>query len=164
MKGTPHLSGFTEQRINWRKIDDTTRALLDEVGGQRSAETSEPEIDPQLIRDAFASVKLEFERVLGPLRRRMYLVSGIILLSIAVAIAGAALAMVSPWRGSALCIAGIGSLLGFLSRGWQLSKDQAMLELIPSRYELALQLCLSREQYRDILSRFMEETTAVRST
>jgi hypothetical protein len=49
-------------------------------------------------------------------------------------------------------------LFGFLERAWRLTKDQAILELIPARYELALQLSLTREQYSKVLNQFMQET------
>ena len=59
-----------------------------------------------------------------------------------------ALAFIHPRIGSALSLAGIASMLGLLHRAWLLSRDQAMLELIPSPYELALKLSTSRLQSR----------------
>ena len=46
-------------------------------------------------------------------------------------------------------------MFGLLERAWRLTKDQAMLELFPARYELALQLSLTRERYSKILNQFM---------
>ena len=93
----------------------------------------------------------------------MKLASGVVIVSLAATIAGAAFAMVNPWMGSAVSVAGIGSMFGILTRMWRLAKDQAMLELIPARYELALQLAASPEQFSAILNEFMRESSLIRS-
>lgn len=166
MNYTPKLSSWAVRRIDWQKISDTTRAALDFVGHSRAghAQTADATaFNPEVVREAFASVKREFRTVLKPLRTQMKLASGLVIISIAATIAGAAFAMVNPWAGSALSIAGMGSMLGILTRMWQLAKDQAMLELIPSRYELALQLATSPEQFSTILNEFLRESTSIRS-
>jgi hypothetical protein len=161
----PELSSWTVRRIDWQKIGDTTRAALDFAGGSRGVRAESPAtppFDPHVIREAFASVKREFRTVLKPLRTQMKLASGLVILSLAATITGAAFAVVHPWMGSAVSVAGIGSMFGFLTRMWQLAKDQAMLELIPTRYELALQLATSPDQFSDILNEFMRESTSIR--
>ena len=166
MNSTPELSSWAVRRIDWEKISDTTRAALDFVCHSRASHAQTAAgtaFDPKVVREAFASAKREFRTVLKPLRTQINLASGLVIVSIAATIAGAAFAMVNRWAGSALSIAGIGSMFGILTRMWQLAKDQAMLELIPSRYELALQLASSPEQFSTILNEFLRESTSIRS-
>lgn len=166
MTPTLRLSSLTARRIDWQRIDDTTRAALDHLGKSRSAVAgsvaADPVFDPHLVREAFGSMKREFQSVLRPLQLQMRFVSGLIFVSLAVTISGAALTKVSLWRGSVLSLAGVGAMFGFLTRAWQLAKDQAMLELIPSRYELALQLAASPEQFAAILNEFLRESNSLR--
>lgn len=67
----------------------------------------------------FSHVESEFQRVLKPLRAQMKIVSGLVLVSIAVAIAGAALASVTPWVRGVMSLGGISALFGLLFKAWQ---------------------------------------------
>jgi hypothetical protein len=143
---------------------------MDEVGPHRSAE---PGTRPARARRAAADtagVRAGQPRIRTSIEttspayegRLMKIVSFLILLSIATTIAGAAFAFIDPRIGSALSLAGIGSMLGLLHRAWLVSRDQAMLELIPGRYELALKLSASRLQSRTVLNQFLAETSSLR--
>jgi hypothetical protein len=116
------------------------------------------------VRQAFEHIEAEFKRVLQPLGRQMKIVQTIVLVSVAVTIAGACLSFVNPWGGSVLSLGPIGTMLGFLPRTWRLSRDQAMLELIPIRYGLALQLSDSPQQFKRVLTQFLSETSSLRKS
>lgn len=120
-------------------------------------------VDPTLIRrEAFGHAEAEFQWVLKPLRAQMKIVSGLVLVSIAVAITGAALASVTPWVRGVMSVGGIETLFGLLFKAWQLSRDQAMLELIRARYGIALQLATSPREVKQILTQFLAETSSIR--
>jgi hypothetical protein len=159
------FSGYTSRRIKWQVIEDTLAVTLDHVGDQRAASKREglvQTVDPDVIKKAFQQMKLEFQAVLNPLRRLMKVVAALTILSACVSFAGATLALLHPIIGCSMSIAGLGSLLGLVSKAWLLSRDQAMLELIPGRYELAMQVSDSPEQLRKILTAFLSETSSLR--
>lgn len=157
----PILSKSASRLLNWKLINDTMRFALDEVGSDRSVhKESSPNvqnIDHELVEKAFRALKGEFRRVLGPLRKQIIVSSTFILLSLAATISGAALLSIKPLSGGIVSIAGIGAMFPLLSRTWRLARDQAILELLPAKYEAILQLCKSQDQYNDALSRMMEE-------
>jgi hypothetical protein len=160
------LSKRTSRKIDWSTVTDTIGLTLDQLshgrGGGAEGHSPADAVDPAIVRQAFQHVEAEFKRVLEPLRGQMKVVSALVLVSLAIMVAGAALAFVNPWGGSILSLGGVGSVLGLLVRAWQLSRDQAMLELIPARYSLALQLCSSPQQCKQILTQFLSETSSLR--
>jgi hypothetical protein len=158
----PILSKSASRLLNWKLINDTMRFALDEVGSDRSGHTEpapnvKESIDHELVAKAFQALKGEFRRVLGPLRKQIIVSSTFILLSLAATISGAALLSIKPLSGGIVSIAGIGAMFPLLSRTWRLARDQAILELLPAKYEAILQLCRSQDQYNEALSRMMEE-------
>lgn len=159
------LSSSTSSKIDWKTINDVLGVAVDELGPDRSAKSqgsqSTTTIDAKAIRRAFTVVKDEFQRVLDPLRKQMKVVSMLIFVSLAISISGALISFINPWGGGILTITGVGALFGLLVRIWKLSRDQAMLELVPARYELALQMCTNPNQFSEILTQFMRETSSL---
>ena len=125
--------------------------------GNEATERDLPTPTPQFRRRAWRV----FQRALDPLRIQVRVVSALVLLSLALAISGAVLAQANLWRGSTLSLTGIGSLLGFLSTALRLSRDQALLELIPAKYELAFELSKSPRQLNRVLAEFLKEMSAL---
>ncbi|TPI31490.1 hypothetical protein FJ414_23310 [Mesorhizobium sp. B3-1-6] len=164
---TGHLSTVTARRINWRLIDDALGTALDQSGPDRGGRetTGRPNsASDETLQRAFAIVSSEFLRVLDPLRTQVKFVSWLILASIAVTIAGGVLAFLQPVGGGILTLAGIGTLFGLLVKAWQLARDQAMLELVPARYELALRYARSNKQESELIKQFMTETSSIRGS
>jgi hypothetical protein len=165
----PVLSKSASRLLNWKLINDTMRFALDEVGVTRSghpgASTDGHEhIDSEVVEKAFKALKSEFLRVLGPLRKQIIVSSTLILLSLAVTIAAAALISIRPMSAGIVSAAGIGAMIPLVGRTWRLARDQAILELLPAKYEALLQLCRSQEQYSEALRRMMDELTATQSS
>ena len=164
------LSRAAASRINWEPI-------LDEIGlvaGQvRSTKRRPEESDAQSGREvegrreslllSLAHLKEEFENTLGWLRRIMRVVIALVVGAVALTVAGAALLQVTPYAGL-LSIAGIGSLLGLLTKAWRIARDQAMLELVPARYTLAIELARSDEDIQKIIADFLAETSSLRGS
>jgi len=84
-----------------------------------------------------------------------------IVAAVAVAVICGVLVQVSPWAGL-ISIASIGSLFALLPKAFALARDQAMLELMPGRYALALELCSTRSDVQKLLTRFLDETSSMR--
>jgi len=163
----PVLSKSASGLLNWKLINDTMRFALDEVGASRSGHPSpadrQQHIDPEVVERAFKALKSEFRRVLGPLRKQIIVSSTLILLSLAVTIGAAALISIKPMSAGIVSAAGIGAMIPLVGRTWRLARDQAILELLPAKYEALLQLCRSQEQYSEALRRMMDELTAAQS-
>lgn len=163
------LSPWTARRIDWGPLADQVSLAMGEVAatrGRAPADVDSPEDaverNSELVARAFESVNARFKEVISPLRRTMHLVQGLLLLSMAGAVAGGAIAMISPWPGIGLSAAALASMFGLLVQSWLLARDQAMLELIPDRYQLALQL-LPAKDHAKLLKIFMQETSSLRS-
>lgn len=162
----PVLSKSASRLLNWKLINDTMRFALDEVGasrGGRLGAANGQQIDRELVEKAFQALKSEFRRVLGPLRKQIIVSSTLILLSLAITIAAAALISIRPMSAGIVSAAGIGAMIPLLGRTWRLARDQAILELLPAKYEAILQLCNSQEQYSEALRRMMDELAATHS-
>jgi hypothetical protein len=159
------LSTATSRKLDWVRISDVMVVALGNGLADRSpgARTPLENIDQEKVRQAFAHVEEEFKRVLGPLEKTLYVVMALVLAALAVALAGAAISFINPWGGAAIGTVGVVTMLTCLSKAWQLRRDQAMLELLPSRYELALSLCKTQEQYKQFLERFLSETSSLKS-
>jgi len=160
------LSRGTSRRIDWTRITDVLRVTADRFGEHRSGASTENQDylrseDLIALQSAFSVAEQAFRTVLRPLRNLMRLVTVLLILSIAVTIAGAALAMLTRWA-SILSVAGLISMFGLLTKAWTLARDRAMLELIPARYELALKVCTSKKQAGTIVNDFLKETNSAR--
>lgn len=86
-----------------------------------------------------------------------------VIAAVALAVVGGVLIQVSPWA-SLISIASVASLFALLPRAFGLARDEAMLELIPARYALALELCNTRGELQKLMSRFLDETSSIRKS
>lgn len=159
------LSRHTASRVNWSLINDTlglqTTVSRDTAAVASSNAERIGERDREAIAAAFNVVKSEFQKTLGWLQRTMRWIIVVTLASMALSVAGAALLLVSPYFGI-VSIAGIVSMLGALRTAWLLARDQAMLELVPTRYELALSLCATKGDAQRLVDAFLSETGSIR--
>ncbi|MES2442462.1 MAG: hypothetical protein V4574_06495 [Pseudomonadota bacterium] len=167
MADADSLSRQTANRVNWGLVDDALGAALDQQGPDRGGRADRKRSgvvghDHDALQDAFAVVRSEFLRVLDPLRRQIALVTWLIFGSVAMTIAGGVLAFLQPVGGGVLTLAGVGTLFGLILKAWQLARDQAMLELVPARYELALRFAQSPAQSSELIRQFMTETSSIR--
>ena len=113
-------------------------------------------------RRAFLVVKEEFDRTLGWTSKAMRWVSVGIFIAIGLSVAGGALVQLSPWAGL-ITVASVSSLFALLPKAFALARDQAMLQLIPSRYLLALELCRTRDDLQTLMKRFLDESSSQRT-
>lgn len=154
------LSTTAARQVDWNAIQDSTVGMAD-----RSLEAAASDgVTPEQSRRVFDTARREFDKALDSLRRLMRVLLAIVGVSAVVAIAGVLVATVyqSLVGGVALSTVGVASLLGFFTKVYQLGRDQAMLELLPVRYEMALQLAATPEDRRRILDDFLRETTSLR--
>jgi hypothetical protein len=164
------LSSSTIRKVDWGALTDQVNLALGEIAATRGraapADADSPENaverSSEVVAKAFESANARFKEVLGPLRQTMRLVQGLLLLSMASAVVGGAVAMISPWPGIGLSVVALTSMFGLLVQSWLLARDQAMLELIPDRYQLALQL-LPAKDHAKLLNVFLQETSSLRA-
>jgi hypothetical protein len=159
------LSSTTAHRIDWQVIEDVFGLTAGQERRAASGATANEPLsaeDRDDARRAFAVAQQEFGKTLVWLRTTMRLSLAAIILAVAVGVAGGALIQISPWA-SLISIASIGSLFGLLPKAFGLARDQAMLELIPARYTLALELCATKQDLQKLLTRFLDETSSARS-
>jgi hypothetical protein len=160
-----HLSGPTTKQVDWQVIEDIFGLMANQ---QRKAGPTTPANGPlsaddrEAARRAFDVAKQEFAKALLWIRTTMRLSLAAIILAVGVGVAGGALIQISPWA-SLISIASIGSLFGLLTKTFSLARDQAMLELIPARYTLALELCMTKQDLQKLVMQFLDETSSARA-
>jgi len=157
---TMKLSGAARGRVNWKRINDVT-------AGARSRSTPAGEgrqVEPERVREIFKVAKEEFQAALNSLRNLTRVMTWLVLLSVAVAFIGLLLVLIFDLRipGAVTSGASLSALTALVFKMWQLGRDQAMLELIPTRYEIALSLVTSSAQFSKILDQFLSETESLR--
>jgi hypothetical protein len=161
------LSSLSARQLNWEKVTDAIRFTAAELGVMRGEEaksaTERAPVDPTVIEKAFSVYKAEFAKAATWSRRAVNLALALLVLALAVAAVGALLFSTTAWGGGILVVAGLSGLLGMVAQVRQLSRDQLMLEMIPAKYELALRLASSPEQYRTTLEAMLAETQSLRN-
>jgi hypothetical protein len=164
------LSGWTSRLVQWDVIQSPLEELAEEFGAVRAAPPAASAgpvpltpADRRRVREAFERFRDEFQRVLGPLQKRNRRLMGLVVLAVVATFIGAVLAFFFPYGGVAIEIASLGSLVALLRTVWQLERDQAMLSVLPARYELAINLCNSRDDMRALLRLMLEESSSLQS-
>lgn len=161
------LSRFASKRINWQLIDDSAVGLAMRGGEEAQRDADAARLSPQApeeVTRVFETARREFQRTLRTLAlivRVLMLIAG---LSAAASIGGLVVATVGRQLlgGAIFTGAGTASLLTLFTAIRAIGRDQAMLELLPMRYELALQLATTATDRRKILARFLDETASLR--
>jgi hypothetical protein len=162
------LSGAASQQLDWKRLADPIRIALTQLGGDRGRATADDAdaaigVEQRAVLErAFAMARAEFRRVLEHQRNAMKFVTILLLVTLALAVASTTLLRMTPW-GSTVSIASLVGLVGLLYKAWQLTRDQAMLELIPARYELAMGIATSKRQVEQVLNAFLKETSSLQS-
>jgi len=134
-----------------------TRSSDDPSGSEKlSAE------DRDRLRKALALVQGEFSKAISSLKRLMYWITILVIISIAIAISGGVLLQITPF-GGLISVASVGTLAALLIKMWNLARSQAMLEILPSRYELAISFCQTKKDVQELIAQFLSETTSIRS-
>jgi hypothetical protein len=156
------LHRITAAQVNWQEIDDAFGQLDETMRKVKPGTTLDGESllsteDRALARRAFEVATEEFNKTIGWMRPMMWLVVGSIVFAFAIAVAGGALLRFTPWA-TLMPIASISSLFGLLPLAYALAKDQAMLQLIPARYALAIELCHTKQDMKKLSDRFLKET------
>ena len=159
-----NLSGATQKKINWQRIEDSAIGIVkrgkesEEAG---AAGAAPPPID---VAPIFATARQEFQRALASLEfmtRMLVIVVGI---SVVASLAGVVLAAV--WKqvlgGAAFTGAGTAALVALFLKIHAIGRDQAMLALVPTKYELALQFATSAQDRKAILARFLDEVSSLK--
>jgi hypothetical protein len=162
----PSITNATSRRIDWQTIEDVVGVAS---GLQRKTPAKTEQSEPLSVEDreaarrAFVVVREEFAKTIGWLRTTVRWSIVGIAAAVAIAVIGGALLQISPWAG-VISIASIGSLFALLPKTFALARDEAMLELIPGRYALALELCSTKGDVQKLLTRFLDETSSMRKT
>lgn len=158
------LTTDASKHVDWRIIEDVFGSI---ATTQRKKETStapEPltEQDREKARQAFNVAKEEFAKAVNWVRATMRIVVTGVAAAVGVAVAGGALLQVTPWAGL-ISIASIGSLFALIPKAFGLARDQVLLELTPTRYGLALELCSTKQDLQKLLNRFLDETSSLKA-
>jgi hypothetical protein len=159
------LSAATVKQIDWVILESIFGTVANQVrrSGPPVPSASEP-LTPEereSARRAFVAARQEFDKALIWLRTTIRWAIASIIGAVVVAVVSGVIVQLTPWAGL-ISIASIGSLFGLLPRAFSLARDQAMLELLPSRYSLALELCATRRDVNALLARFLDETSSLR--
>jgi hypothetical protein len=167
--------------IKWKEINSALDDVIQGLRGPpaRAEQSQTPPADPcsnlenlpadyeQRVNRAFELAKGEFNKALYPLQKEINLFTKIVFPALGIAIALCVLAVGLSYYPIALgagSFGGLGALYVCMLRVWKLGKDQALLVLIPSAYELQFSLALTPQQHCFILRAFMQETLAMRQT
>jgi hypothetical protein len=159
------FSHATAKRINWTAIKDSSIGTSvrggDATGITRMADSpvAAREVQASDLERVFATMRSEFKSALSGLRRLMNIILLLAGLSLAAAIAGTIIAgtLRAIFGGMALSTVGVVALIDLLRRVARLGREQAMLELIPAKYELALSIAETSEDRRKVLNSLMKE-------
>jgi hypothetical protein len=158
------LTGVTSKFIAWRAIEDEF-GILASQRKVRSAPIAEEPLPPEerdAARRAFDNAKEEFSKAIAWIRFMRLAIGGIVA-ALAAAVVGGALLQISPWA-NVVPIASLGLLVALLLKMSGLARDQLMLELLPLRYSLALELCRTKQDLQRVLIQFLDETAKSRSS
>jgi hypothetical protein len=157
------LSAATSKRINWAVLESIVGTVVQQARRPGAPTGMEPLTaeDRESARRAFLAVREEFDKTLIWLRKTIRVAMAGIIGAAAAAVVSAVIVQVTPWA-SLVSMASAGSLFGFIPKAISLARDQVMLELVPSRYSLALELCATRKDLSLLVARFLEETSSLR--
>jgi len=152
-----NLSRATIKKIQWQRIEDSAIGLT--ARGEVSKPPSQTDVAP-----IFATARQEFQRALASLDlmvKALVVVAGV---SVAVCIAGVIVAATAGqlWGGVAFTGVGSASLFTVFNRIHAIGKDQALLTLIPTKYELALQFAATPADRRKVLDQFLNEVSSLK--
>ena len=152
------LSKTTKGKINWKRIQDSTVGLTHR--GEDFSDASS-----ERVQRVFAMMKSEFDRALVDLKNmiRNYIMvtGGMITMAIALLIWTAVVQNVMA--GAVVGGGSITCLTGIFYKIYTLGRDQAMLQTVPARYQLVLELAPDNKTLGQLLVRFLDETSSVRS-
>jgi hypothetical protein len=152
------FSHATVKRINWTAIKDSSIGMSVRGGGATAGGAAR-EVQAADLERVFATMRSEFKSALSGLRRLMNIILLLAGVSLAAAIAGTIIAgtLRAIVSGMALSTVGVVALIDLFRRVARLGREQAMLELIPAKYELALNIAETPEDRRKVLNSLMKE-------
>jgi hypothetical protein len=104
----------------------------------------------------------DFKAVLAPMRQRVQVMTGILFIGLAISVVLGAFSIVSPYVRVPVSVATIVGLFPLIQRTWQLSRDQAQLELTPAIYRVAFASCSSPEQFQKVLESWLNAIRALK--
>ena len=164
----PLLSASARKRVDWNRVLEAAAGVVTgRVAAAADTDESVRKTVPSAenVRAAFRIARKEFQTASAALRgvtTLMLILTGV---SASVAIAGVVLtsALQSLVTGVAISTVGVSAMFLFFLRVYRLGRDQALFEFIPAKYELALSLAQTPEQYSRILDSFLEETQTQRT-
>lgn len=160
------LSSHTQKKINWQRIEDSAIGISMRGGEPDRVNTTGGPSAATDVMPIFATARQEFQRALTSLRFTTHVFVLVAGLSAAACIGGVVVA--AAWKqiigGSIFTGAGTAALLALFAKIQAIGRDQAMLELVPTKYELALQFAVTPEDRRTVLNRFLEEVSSLKSS
>jgi hypothetical protein len=151
-----HLSKKGVAMLNIEAIRDQAAGIFTRSAGL--------EFDPanEAIDRVFQRAREEFDKTLQALRtltQRLLLVAGG---ATVLAVGGAVgVAFANMLAGGAVATGGLMGLLAVFKRIYHLGRDQAVLELLPMRYEMALAMASNDRDRQVVLKRFLDEMQAL---
>jgi hypothetical protein len=170
---TSALPSFSHRKtsalIDWDRLDALTVGFTDR-GTRAASAPEESSIASEEKRRQLATLFEAFQNQCGSalkeLRRSTRICVGVIALAAVASVAGSAvLAFIHAQKllGGALSVGGLGTLVAVLARALALARDEAMLQLLPTRYQLAFALAATPKQYEAAYRAFLAETSSLRA-
>jgi hypothetical protein len=158
------LTEATVQRINWRRIDESSIGM-----GQRSAGTTEaPAPSPERMQAVFSTAQKVFNEAIADLesmtRTLYWMVGGTTALIVVATLLGQF--VVNAHAGTFSTVFSLGGGAGLLAITFRLinaHRDIVILRLVPTKYALALRLAQTDDQRAQLFSNFMSDLASLRA-
>jgi hypothetical protein len=158
----------TSALFDWDRLDALTVGLKSR-GGKSVVEVEagavSDEQKQERLRALFEMFQNQCHAALIHLRRSAHICFVVIVVAVVLAIAGSViLAYLHSLKvlGGILSVGGLGALVTVLNRAIGINRDVAMLEVLPTKYQLAFSLATTAKQYDAVFRTFMEETSSLR--
>jgi hypothetical protein len=165
----------TSALFDWDKLDALTVGFVERGAGllvpghhvtkHETEANAEQEEKRQELARLFTMFQNQCHAALSQLRRSAHICFAVIVLAVIIAIAGSVtLALLHSQRvlGGLLSAGGLGTLVAVLTRAIGINRAVAMLEVLPTRYQLAFNLATTAKQYDTVFRTFMDETSSLR--
>ena len=156
------LSSATVTNVDWDRIDDASAGVAGHRSSRSKGEKRQGPSKTDVAR-VFQIAKEEFNKASEPLRRTMRIAIWCTVPCLALMVAGSiGVQFYGNVVGGVVALGGLGSTVVLLRKAWELHRDQWLLELVPTKYELALSLATSQQQFATILDQLLVELSTLR--
>jgi hypothetical protein len=158
----------TSALFDWDKLDALTVGMDARAARSVAKVEAAPVSDEQKqerLRALFEMFQNQCHAALSQLRSSAHICFAVIVVAVMLAIVGSViLAFLHSQKvlGGLLSAGGLGTLVTVLTRAIGINRDVAMLEVLPTKYQLAFGLATTTKQYDTVFRTFMDETSSLR--